>query len=90
MSIPAPQLSQQIELPPTPALEKESPKTLTWITKLYVALKKRHQDISSVTATATSGDVFANLPAAGTKGRLFYAVDTHTLYADDGTVWTAV
>lgn len=34
-----------------------------------------------------SADTFANRPAAGTSGRLFYATDTTALYYDNGSSW---
>ena len=35
-------------------------------------------------------DVFANRPAAGQTGRLFYATDTQLLYRDNGASWDTV
>lgn len=35
-------------------------------------------------------DTYANLPAAGTEGRQFYATDTDQLYIDDGAAWNHV
>jgi hypothetical protein len=35
-------------------------------------------------------DTFANRPAAGTAGRLFYASDTEVLYRDNGATWDAL
>lgn len=35
-------------------------------------------------------DTFANIPAAGTTGRLFLATDTMFLYRDTGSIWIAL
>lgn len=35
-------------------------------------------------------DVAANLPTATTKGQLFVAWDTSTIYYDNGTEWTVI
>ncbi|MHA2265802.1 MAG: hypothetical protein ACXAEN_25710 [Candidatus Thorarchaeota archaeon] len=34
-------------------------------------------------------DTFANIPAAGTAGRVFIATDTGLLYVDNGSLWVA-
>ena len=86
-----PQLSQELALPPlTPQQAKEAPHTTSWLKKLMLALRTREKDTATVVSTTTLAGAAASLPPANTPGRLFYATDTHTLYGDDGTSWTAV
>lgn len=85
------QLPQNQAFPPiTPELKKTYPDLMFWMSKLLVSLRLLHQGIGTTTSTSTQAGTFANLPPAGTPGRLYYATDTHVLYGDDGTVWTAV
>jgi hypothetical protein len=85
-------LTPDLTLPPLTGHEaKEAPHTTKWLQRMMLALRKRHNDIATAVATVTlSGATTANLPPPGTPGRLFYVTSTHTLYGDDGTVWTAV
>ncbi len=41
----------------------------------------------STLASVILRDTFANLPAASIPGRLFYAIDTHITYRDNGASW---
>lgn len=85
------QLSQEQAFPPiTQEMDKGYPVLTVWFRKLLVSLRELHKGIGTTTATSTQAGTFANLPPAGTPGRLFYALDQHILYGDDGTVWTAV
>ena len=53
------------------------------ILKAYQEILKRLQ-VRPMVAT------FAQRPAAGTAGRMFYASDTVAFYVDDGTNWNLV
>jgi len=85
------QITQEQAFPPiTPEMDKGYPVLTKWLRQLLVSLRQLHKGIGTTTATSTQAGTFANLPPAGTPGRLYYATDTHVLYGDDGSVWTAV
>ena len=85
------QITQEQAFPPiTTQMDMEYPILTKWLRSLLVSLRQLHKGIGTTTATSTQAGTFANLPPAGTPGRLYYATDTHTLYADDGTTFTSV
>jgi hypothetical protein len=61
--------------------------TLTGSMLTPATVTKRETAVGSAKIYA---DLFANRPAAGTAGVLFFATDTAALYYDNGSTWTAV
>jgi len=83
-------LTKGATFPPLTAKEhKEAPIIAKWLHQLKLALSKRNSDTATALATATTAGLAANLPAAGTPGRIYYGTDNNVLYVDDGAAWHA-
>lgn len=69
------------------------PKTLTpasvakYLNQLRQQLAADHSNMASYVAQQAGQGAAADLPPAGCQGRVYFAVDTLTLYYDTGALW---
>jgi hypothetical protein len=88
---PVPSIPQTLDLPPmSAAAREEAPNMAAHLDRLMLALRTQNGHIATAVTNKSLAGLAANLPPANTPGRTYYAVDTHQLWADDGTVWTVV
>lgn len=88
---PAPSIPQTLDLPLMSAqARKEAPHMAAHLDRLSLALRTQNGHIATAVTNKSLAGQAADLPPANTPGRTYYAVDTHTLYADDGTAWNVV